>query len=85
MFLFVIGLEMRPVKLWAMRGQIFGTFHHRRWKRLRQTFGVATVNAYPSRCRETTCPALIDRLHTNPAPEPLGTGRAPAKQSGEAG
>jgi glutathione-regulated potassium-efflux system protein KefB len=25
MFLFVIGLEMRPVKLWAMRGQIFGT------------------------------------------------------------
>jgi hypothetical protein len=27
----------------------------------------------------------LDRLHTNPAPEPLGTGRAPAKQSGEAG
>ena len=24
MFLFVIGLEMRPPKLWAMRGQIFG-------------------------------------------------------------
>ncbi len=24
MFLFVIGLELRPPKLWAMRGQIFG-------------------------------------------------------------
>ncbi len=24
MFLFVIGLELRPLKLWAMRGQIFG-------------------------------------------------------------
>ena len=24
MFLFVIGLELRPHKLWAMRGQIFG-------------------------------------------------------------
>lgn len=24
MFLFVIGLELRPTKLWAMRGQIFG-------------------------------------------------------------
>jgi glutathione-regulated potassium-efflux system protein KefB len=24
MFLFVIGLELRPRKLWAMRGQIFG-------------------------------------------------------------
>ena len=24
MFLFVIGLELRPQKLWAMRGQIFG-------------------------------------------------------------
>jgi glutathione-regulated potassium-efflux system protein KefB len=24
MFLFLIGLEMRPAKLWAMRGQIFG-------------------------------------------------------------
>ncbi|UDF05710.1 monovalent cation:proton antiporter-2 (CPA2) family protein [Asticcacaulis sp. AND118] len=24
MFLFVIGLEMRPARLWAMRGQIFG-------------------------------------------------------------
>ena len=24
MFLFVIGLELRPYKLWAMRGQIFG-------------------------------------------------------------
>ena len=24
MFLFVIGLELRPAKLWAMRGQIFG-------------------------------------------------------------
>lgn len=24
MFLFIIGLEMRPSKLWAMRGQIFG-------------------------------------------------------------
>jgi glutathione-regulated potassium-efflux system protein KefB len=26
MFLFVIGLEMRPLKLWAMRGQIFGSW-----------------------------------------------------------
>ncbi|MBB4858793.1 glutathione-regulated potassium-efflux system protein KefB [Novosphingobium chloroacetimidivorans] len=24
MFLFVIGLELRPIKLWAMRGEIFG-------------------------------------------------------------
>ena len=24
MFLFVIGLELRPEKLWTMRGQIFG-------------------------------------------------------------
>lgn len=24
MFLFIIGLELRPLKLWAMRGQIFG-------------------------------------------------------------
>ena len=24
MFLFIIGLELRPHKLWAMRGQIFG-------------------------------------------------------------
>ena len=61
MFLFVIGLELRPRKLWSMRGQIFG-------------LGLAQVAAGRSACVDRCVdlrPSGAGRLHRRSRVRPV--------------